>query len=62
MGWWDNCGTTDQETAELDRVEDTLGPLAENVRQTRALIGGIEMCHHKSERWVEKIIDALQPA
>lgn len=59
MGWWDNCGTTDQETAELDRIEDALGPLAENVRQTRALIGGIEMCHHKSERWVEKIIDAI---
>lgn len=59
MGWWDNCGTTDRETAELDRIEATLGPLAENVRQTRALIGGIEMCHHKSERWVERIIDAI---
>ena len=59
MGWWDNCGTTDRETAELDRIEATLGPLAENVRQTRALIGGIEMCHHKAERWVERIIDAI---
>ena len=59
MGWWDNCGTTDRETAELDRVEDSLAPLAENVRRTRALIGGIEMCHHKAERWVERIIDAI---
>ncbi len=59
MGWWDNCGTTDRETAELDRIEVALGPLAENVRQTRALIGGIEMCHHKTERWVERIIDAI---
>ncbi|MGI9288541.1 MAG: hypothetical protein ACR2P1_24360, partial [Pseudomonadales bacterium] len=59
MGWWDNCGTTDRETAALDRIEVTLGPLAENVRQTRALIGGIEMCHHKAERWVERIIDAI---
>lgn len=59
MGWWDNCGTTDRETAALDRVEGALGPLAENVRQTRALIGRIEMCHHKAERWVERIIDAI---
>ncbi len=59
MGWWDNCGATDRETAELDRVEAALGPLAENVRETRALIGGIEMCHHKAERWVERIIDAI---
>lgn len=59
MGWWDNCGKTDRETAELDRIEVTLGPLAENVRQTRVLIGGIEMCHHKAERWVERIIDAI---
>ena len=46
-------------TSELDRIEIALGPLAENVRQTRALIGGIEMCHHKAERWVERIIDAI---
>jgi len=59
MSWWDNCGTTDRETAELDRIEVMLGPLAENVRRTRALIGGIEMCHHKAERWVERIIDAI---
>lgn len=59
MGWWDNCGTTDRETAELDRIEVMLSPLAEHVRQTRALIGGIEMCHHKAERWVERIIDAI---
>ena len=59
MGWWDNCGTTDRETAELDRLEATLGPLAENVRQTRALISRIEMCHHKADRWVERIIDAI---
>lgn len=59
MGWWDNCGTTDRETAKLDRIEVMLGPLAENVRQTRALIGGIEMCHHKAGRWVERIIDAI---
>lgn len=59
MGWWDNCGTTDRETAELDRIEIALGPLAENVRQTRALIGGVEMCHHKADRWVERVIDAI---
>ena len=59
MGWWDNCGTTDRETVELDRIEVMLSPLAENVRQTRTLIGGIEMCHHKTERWIALIIDAI---
>ena len=59
MGWWDNCGTTDRDTAELDRIEATLGPLTDRVRRTRALIGRIEMCHHKAERWVERIIDAI---
>ena len=59
MGWWDNCGKTDDATADLDRVEATLGPLAGSVYQTRALIGRIEMCHHKAERWVERIIDAI---
>ncbi len=59
MVWWVNCGTTDRETAELDRVEATLAPLTENVRQTRALISRIEMCHYKADRWVERIIDAI---
>lgn len=59
MNWWKNCSATDVETEELDEIESTLAPLPDHVRDTRALISGIECCHHKAERWIDLIVDAI---
>lgn len=59
MNWWENCGVKDVETEELDEMESALAPLPEHVRDTRALIGRIEMCHHKAKRWVDLIVEAI---
>ena len=57
---WVNCGVeTDQEMLEIDRLEDELSPMPENVTRIRKLISTLEMCHHKAERWVENIIEAI---
>ncbi len=57
---WVNCGVAaDQEMLEIDRLEDELSPLPENVTRIRKLISTLEMCHHKAERWVENIIEAI---
>ena len=59
MNWWKNCAVTDVETRELDEVESALEPLPKHVLDTRALISGIECCHHKADRWVDLIIEAI---
>ena len=59
MNWWKNCAATDVETKELDDMESVLAPLPKHVRDTRALISDIECCHHKAERWVDLIVDAI---
>ena len=59
MNWWKNCETTDVETRELDKLESALAPLPKHVRETRALISDIECCHHKVDRWVDLIVDAI---
>ncbi len=57
---WVNCGVeTDQEMLQIDRQEDELSPLGEGVTRIRRLISTLEMCHHKAERWVESIIEAI---
>ncbi len=58
--WWQNCGhVVDAEITALDQKEDELAPLPESVRRIREQIGRLEMCHHKAERWVERIIEAV---
>ena len=55
---WANCGVeTDEEMREIDRLEDELSPLPENIARIRKLISTLELCHHKAERWVMNIID-----
>lgn len=44
---------------ELDEMEDSLAPLDEDTVKTRRLISSLELCHHKAERWVELIIEAI---
>jgi len=59
MNWWKNCSSTDVETEELDEMESVLAPLPKHVQDTRALISDIECCHHKAERWVDLIVEAI---
>jgi hypothetical protein len=43
----------------IDRMEDHIAPIAANVSKIRGLISTIELCHHKSERRVSNIIEAI---
>lgn len=58
--WWWNCALEpDSEILEIDSLEDRISPLDPNVSKIRDLISSFELCHHKSERWVENIIEAI---
>ena len=58
--WWRNCAMeADSEILEIDRLEDEIAPLAPDVSGIRELISGLELCHHKAERWVYNIIEAI---
>ena len=57
---WRNCAqTADTEILAIDRIEDGLSPLPPGAVRARELISALEMCHHKSERWVQNIIQAI---
>ncbi len=57
---WANTGAEpDEETRAIDALEDSLGPLDGNTLHIRRLTGTLEMCHHKAERHVEIIIEAI---
>jgi len=57
---WQNCARDpDQEILAIDEMEDSLAPLDENTIKIRRLISSLELCHHKAERWVELIIEAI---
>jgi hypothetical protein len=49
----------DPEIQEIDRMEDGLTPLDPGVSRVRELISGLELCHHKAERWIHNIIEAI---
>jgi hypothetical protein len=58
--WWSNCALeADSEILEIDRMEDRIAPIGQNVSRVRELISALEMCHHKAGRWVENIIEAI---
>ena len=58
--WWRNCTQeVDSEILAIDRMEDQIAPIDPNVSKIRELIGGLEMCHHKAEKWVNNIIEAI---
>lgn len=44
---------------DIDRLEDEIAPIAPDVSVIRGLISTLELCHHKSERWVGNIIEAI---
>ena len=57
---WRNCAVkADAEILEIDRLEAEIAPLAEGVARIRELISTLELCHHKAERWVDNIIEAI---
>jgi len=58
--WWHNIANeADREILAIDRMGEGIAPIAENVLKIRGLIGTLEMCHHKAERWVSNITEAI---
>ena len=60
--WWNNCSVdqdSDSEILAIDSLEDQISPIAANVSRIRELIGSLEMCHHKAEKWVSNILEAI---
>jgi len=58
--WWRNCALeADSEILEIDGMEDGIAPIVPNVSRIRELISCLELCHHKADRWVNNIIEAI---
>ena len=58
--WWRNCALeADSEILAIDRMEDSIAPINANVLKIRELISSFELCHHKADRWVYNIIEAI---
>ena len=60
--WWKNCDIeqeVDSDILTIDSLEDQITPIAVNVLKIRELIGSLEMCHHKAEKWVSNILEAI---
>jgi hypothetical protein len=58
--WWRNCAVeADSEILDIDRWEDEIAPISQNVATIRELISALELCHHKADRWVNNIIEAI---
>lgn len=58
--WWRNCALeADGEILAIDKMEDQISPIGPEVTSIRELISSLELCHHKAERWVRNIIEAI---
>jgi hypothetical protein len=58
--WWRNCALhPDSEITAIDEMEDHIAPIGANVSKVRELISSLELCHHKADRWVYNIIEAI---
>jgi hypothetical protein len=58
--WWRNCALeADSEILNIDRMEDHIAPVGPNVSRIRELVSSLELCHHKADRWVYNIIEAI---
>jgi hypothetical protein len=40
-------------------MEDRITPLSSNISKIRELISTLELCHHKADRWITNIIEAI---
>jgi hypothetical protein len=58
--WWRNCALhADSEIMAIDRMEDRIAPLGASASKIRELISCLELCHHKADRWVHNLIEAI---
>lgn len=58
--WWRNCALeADDDIRAIDRMEDSISPLSAEIRHIRELISSLELCHHKAEKWIFNIIQAI---
>jgi len=49
----------DAEILAIDGMEDDIAPIAPEVSGIRELISTLELCHHKADRWVHNIVEAI---
>ena len=58
--WWRNCALeADPEIRAIDQMEDEIAPTAPEISRIRELISCLELCHHKADRWVRNIVEAI---
>ena len=58
--WWRNCALhADSEILAIDELEDCIAPIGANASKIRELISSLELCHHKADRWVYNILEAI---
>lgn len=58
--WWRNCAVeADSEIYDIDRMEDRIASLDPDISKIRELISTLELCHHKADRWVKNISEAI---
>ena len=58
--WVNCCREPDSEIIEIDRMEDQLDSKErEQAQQIRRLITRFEVCHWNSDRWLERILQAI---
>jgi len=41
-------------------MENDIAPITPNISRIRELISSLELCHHKADRWVYNIIEAIE--
>jgi hypothetical protein len=49
----------DSEMLNIDEMENDIASIPPNVSRIRELISSLELCHHKADRWVYNIIEAI---
>lgn len=58
---WCNCALeVDPEILEIDRLEDAIAPVEAGLVRVRGLITGLELCHHKAQRWIANIVEGIR--
>ncbi|MHC4692962.1 MAG: hypothetical protein ACYS67_09480 [Planctomycetota bacterium] len=58
--WWRNCvEQADDEILTIDKMEDAIAPLSEQITKIRQLITGLESCYHEADKEAERIIKAI---
>ena len=58
--WWRNCvEEADSEILVIDKMEDAIVPLGEQITKIRGLITGLESCYHEADKEAERIVRAI---